>query len=63
MAARALGGSVRSSHTPLILERNYTAYPHWSLFEVIDEDLLAFSRQVEFAEDNFATYSIALLRQ
>jgi hypothetical protein len=38
------------------------AYPHWSLFEVIDEDLHAFSRQVEFAEANFATYSVILAR-
>jgi len=38
------------------------AYPHWSLFEVIDEELQAFSRQVEFAKDNLATYSVTLLR-
>ena len=38
------------------------SYPHWSLFEVIDEDLRAFSRQVEFAEANFSTYSVTLLR-
>ncbi len=37
-------------------------YPHWTLFEVIDEDLRAFSRQVEFASANFPTYSVALLR-
>ena len=37
-------------------------YPHWSLFEVIDEDLLRFSRQVEFAEANFTTYSVTFLR-
>src|SRR4051794_17906184 len=39
-----------------------TTYPHWTLFEVIDEDLRAFSRQVEFAEANFATYSVTLAR-
>jgi hypothetical protein len=38
------------------------AYPHWTLFEVIDEDLRAFSRQVEFADPNFPTYSVTLLR-
>jgi hypothetical protein len=38
------------------------SYLHWSFFETIDEDLLAFSRQVEFAEDNFATYSVYLTR-
>jgi hypothetical protein len=35
---------------------------HWTLFEVIDEDLQAFSRQVEFAPANFPTYSVTLLR-
>jgi hypothetical protein len=38
------------------------AHPHWSLFEVIDEDLHSFSRQVEFAQANFPTYSVTLLR-
>ena len=38
------------------------AYPHWTLFQVIDEDLHDFSRHVEFAEANFETYSIDLLR-
>jgi hypothetical protein len=38
------------------------SYPHWTLFQVIDEDLLAFSRQVEFADANFKTYSVALTR-
>ncbi len=38
------------------------AYPHWTLFEVIDEDLHEFSRQVEFAEPNFPTYSVTLVR-
>lgn len=38
------------------------ANPHWSLFEVIDEDLQAFSREVEFADANFSTYSVTLLR-
>ena len=37
-------------------------YPHWTLFEVVDEDLHAFSRHVEFAEANFGTYSVDLLR-
>ena len=37
-------------------------YLHWTLFETIDEDLLAFSRQVEFAEANFPTYSVYLSR-
>ena len=37
-------------------------YPHWTLFEVIDEDFHEFSRHVEFAEANFQTYSIDLLR-
>ena len=37
-------------------------YPHWTLFQVIDEDLYAFSRHVEFAEANFGTYSVDLLR-
>jgi hypothetical protein len=35
---------------------------HWTLFEVIDEDLQSFSRQVEFAPANFLTYSVTLLR-
>jgi hypothetical protein len=38
------------------------AYPHWSLFQVIDEDLNAFSRHVEFAEPNYSTYSVDLAR-
>jgi hypothetical protein len=38
------------------------SHPHWTLFEVIDEDLHAFSRQVEFAQPNFSTYSVTLLR-
>jgi len=38
------------------------AHPHWSLFKVIDEDLQAFSREVEFADANFSTYSVTLLR-
>lgn len=35
---------------------------HWTFFETVDEDLLTFSRQVEFAEDNFSTYSVYLAR-
>jgi hypothetical protein len=38
------------------------SYPHWSLFEVIDEELHSFSRHVEFAEGNLATYGVTLLR-
>ncbi len=38
------------------------AYPHWTMFEVIDEDLYEFSRQVEFEQPNFRTYSVALVR-
>jgi hypothetical protein len=38
------------------------AYPHWTMFEVIDEDLQEFSRQVEFAKPNFPTYSVTLVR-
>jgi len=38
------------------------SYPHWSLFEVIDEELHSFSRHVEFDKANFATYSVTLLR-
>jgi hypothetical protein len=38
------------------------ANPHWSLFEVIDEDLHAFSREVEFSAANFSTYSVTLVR-
>jgi hypothetical protein len=38
------------------------SHPHWTLFEVIDEDLHALSRQVEFAQPNFSTYSVTLLR-
>jgi hypothetical protein len=38
------------------------ANPHWSLFEVIDEDLHAFSREVEFAAANLSTYSVTLVR-
>jgi hypothetical protein len=34
---------------------------HWTFFEPIDEDLLAFSRQVEFAED-IGTYSVYFAR-
>ena len=37
-------------------------YPHWTSFEVINEDFHEFSRHVEFAEANFQTYSIDLLR-
>jgi hypothetical protein len=37
-------------------------FPHWSYFETIDEDLYAFSRQVEFDKANFATYSVQLTR-
>jgi len=36
--------------------------PTLVLFEIIDEDLHAFSRQVEFADANFSTYSVTLLR-
>jgi hypothetical protein len=38
------------------------AYPHWTMFQVIDEDLHEFSRQVEFAEANLNTYSVTLVR-
>jgi hypothetical protein len=37
-------------------------YPHWTLFEVIDEELYAFSRHVEFVDANFSTYSVTLVR-
>src|SRR5271166_1062392 len=36
------------------------AHLHWSFFEMIDEELHTFSRQVEFAEANFPTYSVFL---
>ncbi len=36
------------------------AHLHWSFFEMIDEELHTFSRQVEFAEANFPAYSVYL---
>jgi hypothetical protein len=38
------------------------AHLHWSFFEMIDEELHTFSRQVEFAEANFPMYSVYLAR-
>jgi hypothetical protein len=35
------------------------SYPHWTLFQVIEEDLYALSRQVEFAEAKRQSAAVA----
>ncbi len=36
--------------------------PHWSYYLTVVQDLMAVSRHVELAEDNYSTYSIELVR-
>jgi hypothetical protein len=37
-------------------------HTHWSFFELIDDDLHSLGRYVEFATDNYGTYSAHLTR-
>jgi hypothetical protein len=37
-------------------------YPHWQFFESIDDELLSLSRIIEFAPENFSTFSVHLAR-
>jgi uncharacterized protein YozE (UPF0346 family) len=35
---------------------------HWNYFPAVEEDLHQLSRYIEFAEDNFGTFSIELTK-
>jgi hypothetical protein len=61
-SARKVGPSLDGAELPSVRLNIAMTYPHWSLFQVIDEDLHAFSRHVEFAEANYSVYSVDLLR-
>ena len=37
-------------------------YPHWQFFEAVDDELLALSRFIEFAPENYSTFSVHLAR-
>jgi hypothetical protein len=38
------------------------AFPHWEYFLTLDDDLERLARYIEFTHDNFATYSVELVR-
>ena len=38
------------------------AFTHWEYFLTLDDDLGQVARYIEFADDNFATYSVELVR-
>ena len=38
------------------------AFPHWEYFLTLDDDLERLARYIEFTRDNFATYSVELVR-
>ena len=37
-------------------------YPHWEFFESVDDELYSLSRIIEFAPENFPTFSVHLTR-
>jgi hypothetical protein len=37
-------------------------HPHWQFFESLDDELYSLSRIIEFAEENFSTFSVHLAR-
>jgi hypothetical protein len=37
-------------------------YPHWQFFESVDDELHSLSRIIEFARENFSTFSVHLSR-